>query len=163
MLNRLLLPTILLVLSIGFWASSNFQEIAAGVAIFLFGMMMLEDGFKLFSGGLLERALESATRSIPKSIGFGIFATTIMQSSSLVSVITISFLSAGLITLLAPISARQPVHGWLPALASRSTYRPMHCRCWPSALSWCSRNRNICAGPGLCWRGWGFCFWASTT
>jgi phosphate:Na+ symporter len=103
MLNRLLLPTILLVLSIGFWASSNFQEIAAGVAIFLFGMMMLEDGFKLFSGGLLERALESATRSIPKSIGFGIFATTIMQSSSLVSVITISFLSAGLITLLAGV------------------------------------------------------------
>ena len=103
MLNRVLLPTILLVLSIGFWASSNFQEIAAGVAIFLFGMMMLEDGFKLFSGGFLERALESATRSIPKSIGFGIFATTIMQSSSLVSVITISFLSAGLITLLAGV------------------------------------------------------------
>ena len=103
MLNRLLLPTILLVLSLGFWASSDFQEIAAGVAIFLFGMLMLEDGFKLFSGGLLERALEKVTGSVSKSLGFGVLATTIMQSSSLVSVITISFLSAGLISLVAGV------------------------------------------------------------
>jgi len=103
MMKRLLLPVILLVLSLGFWASSDFQEIAAGVAIFLFGMLMLEDGFKLFSGGFLERALEKATGSIPKSVGFGILTTTIMQSSSLVSVITISFLSAGLISLLAGV------------------------------------------------------------
>ncbi|GKT33593.1 Sodium-dependent phosphate transport protein like protein, partial [Aduncisulcus paluster] len=34
-----------------------------------------------------------------KSIGFGMIATTIMQSSSLVSVLTISFLGAGLIGL----------------------------------------------------------------
>lgn len=103
MLRRLLLPTILLVLSLGFWASSDFQEIAAGVAIFLFGMLMLEDGFKLFSGGFLERMLEKATGSVPKSLWFGFLATTIMQSSSLVSVIAISFLSAGLISLLAGV------------------------------------------------------------
>jgi len=102
-MKKLLLPTILLVLSLGFWASTDFQEIAAGVAIFLFGMLMLEDGFKLFSGGFLERALEKATGSVPKSLGFGILTTTIMQSSSLVSVITISFLSAGLISLLAGV------------------------------------------------------------
>ncbi|WP_108858305.1 Na/Pi cotransporter family protein [Aliiroseovarius pelagivivens] len=99
-MKKLLLPVILLVLSLGFWASSDFQEIAAGVAIFLFGMLMLEDGFKLFSGGFLEKALERATGSVPRSLGFGVVATTIMQSSSLVSVITISFLSAGLISLL---------------------------------------------------------------
>lgn len=103
MMKKLLLPVILLALSLGFWASSDFQEIAAGVAIFLFGMLMLEDGFRLFSGGLLERALEKVTGSVSKSIGFGIAATTIMQSSSLVSVITISFLSAGLISLLAGV------------------------------------------------------------
>ena len=103
MMKRLLLPVILLVLTLGFLASSDFQEIAAGVAIFLFGMLMLEDGFKLFSGGFLERALEKATGSIAKSVGFGIVSTTIMQSSSLVSVITISFLSAGLISLLAGV------------------------------------------------------------
>ncbi len=100
MMKRLLLPVILLALALGFWASSDFQEIAAGVAIFLFGMLMLEDGFKLFSGGFLEAALEKATGSVPRSLGFGIVSTTLMQSSSLVSVITISFLSAGLISLL---------------------------------------------------------------
>ncbi len=103
MLKKLLLPVILLVLSLGFWASSDFQEIAAGVAIFLFGMLMLEDGFKLFSGGFLERTLEKATGSVTKSIAFGIATTTIMQSSSLVSIITISFLSAGLISLLSGV------------------------------------------------------------
>ncbi|MCK0142774.1 Na/Pi symporter [Aliiroseovarius sp. F20344] len=102
-MKKLLLPVILLVLTLGFWASSDFQEIAAGVAIFLFGMLMLEDGFKLFSGGILEKLLEKATGSVPKSLGFGILSTTIMQSSSLVSVITISFLSAGLISLIAGV------------------------------------------------------------
>ncbi|GHE94198.1 hypothetical protein GCM10016455_13190 [Aliiroseovarius zhejiangensis] len=103
MMKKLLLPVILLALGLGFWLSRDFQEIAAGVAIFLFGMLMLEDGFKLFSGGFLESLLEKATASVPRSMGFGILSTTIMQSSSLVSVITISFLSAGLITLMAGV------------------------------------------------------------
>lgn len=103
MLKKFILPVILLVLSLGFWASTDFQEIAAGVAIFLFGMLMLEDGFKQFSGGFLEGALAKVTSSVPRSLGFGVVTTTIMQSSSLVSVITISFLSAGLISLLAGV------------------------------------------------------------
>jgi len=103
LMKRLLLPVIIGLLISGFWASSNFQEIAAGVAIFLFGMLMLEDGFKLFSGGFLERILDRATQSISRSLLFGIVTTTIMQSSSLVSVITISFLSAGLLSLLAGV------------------------------------------------------------
>lgn len=103
MFRRLLFPVILLLLVFGLSISPDFQEISAGVAIFLFGMLMLEDGFRLFSGGLLEDVLEKATGSVPKALGFGIVTTTIMQSSSLVSVITISFLSAGLISLLAGV------------------------------------------------------------
>ena len=103
MLRRILLPAILAVLAFGFWFSPDFKEIAAGVAIFLFGMFFLEDGFKTFTGGVLERLLERTTDSLPKSILFGIVTTTVMQSSSLVSVITISFLSAGLIGLAAGI------------------------------------------------------------
>ncbi len=99
-MKRFILPAILLVLILGFWASSDFQQIAAGVAIFLFGMMMLEDGFKLFSGGFLDQMLRAATKSLPRAVSFGVLSTAILQSSSLVSVITISFLSAGLINLL---------------------------------------------------------------
>ncbi|MHA6325850.1 Na/Pi cotransporter family protein [Roseivivax sp. CAU 1753] len=102
-LKKVLLPVILALLLTGFWFSPEFQEIAAGVAIFLFGMLMLEDGFREFSGGVLERILDYATRSMPRAMAFGMVTTTIVQSSSLISVITISFLSAGLISLVAGI------------------------------------------------------------
>ena len=99
MLRRILLPSIFIILSWGFWVSPDFKEIAAGVAIFLFGMLFLEEGFKTFTGGVLEKVLRASTDHQWKSLSFGIVTTTIMQSSSLVSVITISFLSAGLIGL----------------------------------------------------------------
>jgi phosphate:Na+ symporter len=103
MLRKAILPTILLILAYGFWISPDFKEISAGVAIFLFGMLALEEGFKAFTGGLLERLLRKTTSSLWKALSFGIVSTTLMQSSSLVSVITISFLSAGLIGLAAGI------------------------------------------------------------
>lgn len=94
---------ILVLLLVAFWASSEFQMIAAGVAIFMFGMLMLEEGFGLFGGGILERVLGRATKSLPRSLSFGFITTTLMQSSTLVTVISISFLSAGLITLFAGV------------------------------------------------------------
>ncbi|GAB6052372.1 hypothetical protein JCM17960_11920 [Magnetospira thiophila] len=103
MLKRILLPVVLIILGWGFWVSPDFKEIAAGVAIFLLGMLLLEEGFRAFTGGVLEKLLKVTTDKMWKSIGFGIVTTTIMQSSSLVSVITISFLSAGLIWLSAGI------------------------------------------------------------
>ncbi len=99
MFRRILLPSIVIVLGWGFWISPDFKVIAAGVAIFLFGMLSLENGFKSFTGGLLEGILQKSTDRLWKSIGFGVVSTSLMQSSSLVSVITISFLSAGLIGL----------------------------------------------------------------
>ncbi len=99
MLQRILLPAIFLFLAYGFWLSPNFKRVAAGVAIFLFGMLWLERGFKAFTGGTLERILAHTTDRLWKSLGFGAISATVMQSSSLVSLITISFLSAGLISL----------------------------------------------------------------
>ncbi len=99
MLKSIFLPLTFLVLGYGFWISANFKEVSAGVAIFLLGMMALEFGFKSLSGGILEAFLKSSTDKLYKSMGFGIISTTIMQSSSLVSILTISFLGAGLITL----------------------------------------------------------------
>lgn len=99
MLKKIILPIILSFLAYGFWISPNFKEISAGVAIFLFGMFSLEEGFNAFTGGTLEKILRKSTNRMWKSLSFGFTACTIMQSSSLVSVITISFLSAGLIGL----------------------------------------------------------------
>lgn len=102
-IRRIVLPVILAVLAYGFWISPDFKEIAAGVAIFLFGMIFLEDGFRAFTGGTLEKLLAKTTDKLWKAISFGIVSTTLMQSSSLVSVITISFLSSGMIGLAAGI------------------------------------------------------------
>lgn len=99
MLRKIILPTMLIILAYGFWISPNFKEISAGVAIFLFGMFSLEEGFRAFTGGVLERVLRKSTNRMWKSLSFGFTAATVMQSSSLVSVISISFLSAGLIGL----------------------------------------------------------------
>ena len=87
-MKRFLLPVAIATLLVAFWLSPDFQQVAAGVAIFLFGMLMLEDGFKRLSGGHLETALERATSSTPRSLLFGVVSTTLMQSSSLVSVIS---------------------------------------------------------------------------
>ncbi len=96
---QLQLGLILGLLALGFWLSADAQQIAAGIALFLLGMVMLEDGFKGLGGSVLARVLQRATASLPRAMGFGVLATTITQSSSLVSVISISFLSAGLISL----------------------------------------------------------------
>jgi len=103
MLRKILLPTIFVILAWGFWVSPDFKTIAAGVSIFLFGMLSLEEGFRAFTGGTLEQILKNTTDKLWKSLSFGIVSTTLMQSSSLVSVISISFLSAGLIDLAAGV------------------------------------------------------------
>ena len=103
MFRKIIFFTMLAMLAWGFWISPNFKEIAAGVSIFLFGMLSLEEGFKSFTGGVLERILRTTTDGPWKSLTFGVVSTSVMQSSSLVSVITISFLSAGLIGLAAGI------------------------------------------------------------
>jgi len=62
-------------------------------------MEYMEGGFKAFSGSFLEKILEKFTNTTPKAISTGFFTTALVQSSSLVSIIIISFLSAELISL----------------------------------------------------------------
>lgn len=77
----------------------NLKTILAGVAILLFGMTLLEEGFRVFTKGPLQNFLKKSTNKLYKSISVGACVTALIQSSSLVSVITISFISAGLISL----------------------------------------------------------------
>jgi len=170
-MTRFFLPAAIAALLFSFWHSPDTQQIAAGVAIFLFGMMMLEDGFKLLGGGFLERLLERATGSTARSLLFGIVSTTILQSSSLVSLITISFLSAGLISLIGGVgivfgaNIGTTTGAWLVAglglKVNLAAYAmPMILR---SALSWCSRSFPHCAERATRLPGSASCFSASTT
>ncbi|MEJ6643724.1 MAG: hypothetical protein QNL33_10740 [Akkermansiaceae bacterium] len=78
MIKKIILPTIFAIRTYGFWISPDFKEIAAGVAIFLFGMLALEEGFKAFTGGVLEGLLRRTTNKLWKSLSFGIVSTTLM-------------------------------------------------------------------------------------
>lgn len=99
MLKNIFLVVLLLVLGIAFLLSSAATTVAAGVAIFLFGMLFMERGFEAFTKGGLRTLLERATRTVTRSLGFGLVTTALVQSSSLVTVLAISSLSAGLISL----------------------------------------------------------------
>lgn len=81
-----------------FYESSSFLDASSGIAIFLFGVMCLKNGFSNFST-FIERVLKKWANTASKSLIFGAISTMIMQSSGLVSVLAISFLSAGFITL----------------------------------------------------------------
>jgi len=92
-------PLFLLLIAYLLFSSNDAKTIVAGIAIFLIGMVFMEDGFKLFSGGILEKILEKSTKTVPKAITTGFIATAVVQSSSLLTIIVISFLSAELISL----------------------------------------------------------------
>lgn len=99
MFKQLMMFMMLVILGYVMILSDDFKVIGAGIAVFLVGMFFMEDGFKLFAGGMLEVFLEKTTDTLSKAIFSGFVVTSIVQSSSLVTVIAISFLSVGLIGL----------------------------------------------------------------
>ncbi len=99
MLKRSIYHLFLLLVGYIVLYSDDAKIIITGIAIFLIGMFFMEDGFKLFGGGIFEKVLQKSTDSLTKAISTGFIATSIIQSSSLTSVIVISFLSAELISL----------------------------------------------------------------
>ncbi len=97
MIKKFIFPGLLIFLGWAFFISPNFEQVAAGVAILLFGMILLEEGFNAFVKGPLQKLLQKSTDRLYKSLGIGFLVTAVLQSSSLISVVTISFISAGLI------------------------------------------------------------------
>lgn len=96
--------TVLILLGYGLYHSAELTTILGGIAIFLIGMIMMDDGFKALAGGAMQTILSKLTSNIYKSMFGGFLLTSIVQSSSLVSVVAISFLSAGLIGLVGAIA-----------------------------------------------------------
>lgn len=137
MFNKIFLPTILTILVYWFWISPEFKEISAGVAVFLFWMKFLEQGFKAFTWWTLETVLQKSTNRTWKSLLFGFSSATIMQSSSLVSLLTISFLSAELIGLVQWI--------WIIFWANIGTTTGA----WLIAAFWMKINISLYAMPML--------------
>lgn len=102
-MKKLLLLAALLLLGMLLFMNPTAKEIAAGIAILLFGMIMLEEGFRSFVSGPLQVLLGKSTDKLYKCLGIGFVSTAVLQSSSLITVILISFISAGLLELRAAI------------------------------------------------------------
>ena len=87
-----------------FWRSAGWLQLCAGLAMFLLGMQLLEEGLRQLAGGRLEQWLARSTATPRKGLLFGIGGTMLLQSSTLVSLLTIAFVSSGLIHLAAGIA-----------------------------------------------------------
>lgn len=122
-IGRIWFPALLLLLlGLMIW-STELATLAAGVGLFVMGIGRLEEGFRAFSGGALERWLKWSTSGLWKSLLVGIVSTAAVQSSTLVTLLGIAFLSAGLINTLGGVGLTLGANlgttsgGWLIALA----------------------------------------------
>ncbi|MBF0274616.1 MAG: Na/Pi cotransporter family protein [Nitrospinae bacterium] len=69
-----------------------------GLALFLFGMELMTGSLKNVAGGGMKRILEQLTSNKFTGVLAGAFVTSIIQSSSVTTVLTVGFVSAGLIS-----------------------------------------------------------------
>ncbi|WP_031348027.1 Na/Pi cotransporter family protein [Sulfurimonas hongkongensis] len=99
MSRKLLLPFSFLFFAYFVIISENLTVLLSGIAIFIIGMYFMQDGFRLLSGGILEKLLQKFTSNLFYSILTGVISTSLVQSSTITSLIVISFLSVELLTL----------------------------------------------------------------
>lgn len=77
---------------------------AGALAIFLFGMKLMSDGLQKFAGNRMRAILGKATGHPVRGILTGTLVTTIIQSSSATTVMVVSFVNAGLLTIAGAIA-----------------------------------------------------------
>lgn len=73
--------------------------LAGGIGLFLLGMWLMTDGLKVAAGEALRRRLQTWTRTPLRAFVAGTGLTATLQSSSAITVATVGFVNAGLLTL----------------------------------------------------------------
>lgn len=74
-------------------------EMIGALGLFLYGMKVLSDGIQRAAGDRLKSALNQMTRSPLAAVLTGLGVTSLVQSSSATTVMVVSFVNAGLLTL----------------------------------------------------------------
>ena len=77
----------------------DFWRLLAGLGIFLFGMLLIEESVRALSGRAFRRIIRQYTDGRLKSIGSGSFVTALLQSSSAVSLMVLAFVGAGIMSM----------------------------------------------------------------
>lgn len=78
-------------------SSFDFWKVLAGVAIFMLGMMMLEEALQQLAGRPFKLFLRKHTTHKLKAIGAGAVVTAVLQSSSIVNLMLLAFVGSGII------------------------------------------------------------------
>jgi len=76
-----------------------FIGMAGGLALFLYGMEKMSTGMKSTAGNKMRSILSSLTQNRVVGLMVGAFVTMVIQSSSATTVMLVSFVQAGLLTL----------------------------------------------------------------
>ena len=74
-------------------------SLIGGLALFLYGMQMMDDGLKKASGGKLEMILEKLTSNKIMAVLLGAGVTAVIQSSSATTVMVVGFVNSGIMSL----------------------------------------------------------------
>lgn len=77
----------------------QFLFLLLGLAIFLFAMNELEKAIRSMAGSRMKRWIVDRTNTSFSSASYGVLITAILQSSSMVSLLVLAFVSAGIIPL----------------------------------------------------------------
>ena len=102
--------------------TSDALGIFGGLGLFLLGMAVMTEGLRDLAGRALRRTLASCTRNPWTGALTGAFATALIQSSSVTTVMAVGFVGAGLLTFPQALSVvlganvGTTVTGWLVAL-----------------------------------------------
>lgn len=98
------------------------SSVIGGVGVFLLGMILMTDGLKAIAGDRLKRLLKKFTGNVFSAVSSGAVVTALIQSSSATTLMTIGFVSAGLITFVQAIGViiganlGTTATGWLVSL-----------------------------------------------
>ena len=82
----------------------DFLKLIGSLALFLYGMKVMSEGLQKFAGDRLRKILTAMTTNRVTGVLTGILITALIQSSSATTVMVVSFVNAGLLTLTQSIS-----------------------------------------------------------
>jgi len=72
-------------------------KFVAGIGFFLFGLLVLDQALTKLAGRNFKKFLRSNTRTVHRAILVGMVMTALLQSSSVIALITLGFVEAGMI------------------------------------------------------------------
>lgn len=75
------------------------MTVLGGLGVFLLGMKHLSEGLQATAGGGLRKFMSLATSHRIVGVGTGVFSTILVQSSSIITVMLVGFVSTALMTL----------------------------------------------------------------